>query len=110
MKENIEKGASSSHAGLGIKTLLKPVPFEKIPAKEATLFCPYCRKGTNLEIKSKYLATKTKLHHIKVCRKKPEGIKLKNFILDGRSCKTKTNIQKSKAYQRTKVKADKPEV
>ena len=104
MKKNKEEGKSNFHAGLGIKALLKSVEFEKIPEKQATIFCPYCRKGIDLDIRSKYLANKTKMHHLKTCCKKPIGAKLKNFILDGRSCKTKTNIKKAIAFQQTKVK------
>ena len=80
-EKNIKEGASASgRHGLGIATLLKPIPFQKISKQDAKIICPYCKLGTIAQPNNPALRKKTLKHHLKTLRKSPERLHFEDVL------------------------------
>ena len=112
-----DNGTSPAFCGLGLKKLLIPVAFQSIPktADKVCFRCPYCSLGIFDQEISKFLLKKSKLQHLKVCKKKPQKkVTLRRYKGDCMAAKDKgtdvtnrSRVQKSaeKILQNTLEKA-----
>ena len=76
IKQNKKKGITVRYSGIGLRKLVKPVPFETIKEedkKEAWFICEYCKKGVKNRPQQARLILKTRKHHLKNCPKRPKN-------------------------------------
>eukprot|EP00435_Cladocopium_sp_Y103_P015066 s5354_g3.t1 len=121
IRHNKDEGLSK-FSGFGLRKLRIPLSFKKLTKSEkenTKLVCPYCELGVVNPPNSAWLLRKSRKHHLKNCKKKPEGkvtltmlraavLKKKNLWLPKEISKKSGSRPVEKTMQQAKIRGHKP--